>query len=459
MAKQRSIFVCQDCGNDFPRWLGQCSACHAWNTLVEEIIRENPSPDVAVKFDTGANHSAQPVSITDISEQDCIRTPTGIREFDRVLGGGIVRGCAVLVAGAPGIGKSTLMTAFGSIKSSGSVLYVAGEESPAQIKMRAARLGVLSDSFKILAETNLESIIQITLEEEPGILIVDSIQTMCRLDIQSAPGSVTQVRECAFALIQMAKSSGIALFIVGHVTKDGSIAGPRILEHMVDTVLSLEGDRHHTFRILRAVKNRFGPTNEIGVFEMTGAGLLPVENPSRIFLSDRTRDVAGAVVVSSIEGTRPILAEIQALVSDSSYPNPQRTVTGYDARRLQMLLAVLEKRGGLRLSSSDVFVNVTGGLRLTEPAIDAGIVTAVASSLLNRPVDRHAVIIGEVGLGGEIRGVTHLSARIGEAAALGFKRVYVPQSDQRDLRPVKNMEISGLSSIEQLIEQLLQARV
>jgi len=455
MAKQRSIFVCQDCGNEFPRWLGQCTACQAWNTLVEEIVPGNLSPVLAVTRKAGTGHSARPVSITDIEEQESARKPTGIKELDRVLGGGIVAGCAVLVAGAPGIGKSTLMTAFGGIKSSGTVLYVAGEESPAQIKMRCTRLGIVSDSFKILAETSLESIIQVALDEEPGIIIVDSIQTMYRSDIQSAPGSVAQVRECASALIQMAKSSGISLFIVGHVTKDGSIAGPRILEHMVDTVLSLEGDRHHTFRILRAVKNRFGSTNEIGVFEMSGTGLLPVENPSRIFLSDRTRDVAGAVVVSSIEGTRPILAEIQALVSDTTFAHPQRTTTGYDARRLQMLLAVLEKRGGLQLSSSDVFVNVTGGLRLTEPAIDAGIVAAVASSLLNKPVDRHAVIIGEVGLGGEIRGVTHLAARIGEAAALGFNRAFVPQSDRKDLSPVKNLEISGLASIEQLIDQLL----
>jgi DNA repair protein RadA/Sms len=455
MAKQKLIFVCQDCGDEFPRWTGQCSSCQAWNTIVEEVARGSLPEVIALTRKSTNGRPTKSVSILDVSESDSARTRSGVQEIDRVLGGGIVRGCAVLVAGSPGIGKSTLMSVLGNVQSGASVLYVAGEESPSQIKMRATRLGISSGAFRLFAETNLESIIQVVLDEEPTILIVDSIQTLFRLDIQSAPGSVAQVRECASALIQLAKSSGISLFIVGHVTKDGSIAGPKILEHMVDTVLSLEGDRHHSFRILRAVKNRFGSTNEIGVFEMRGTGLIPVDNPSKIFLSDRVNDIAGATVVSSMEGTRPILAEIQALVSDSAYAHPQRTATGYDGKRLQMLLAVLEKRGGLRLADSDVFVNVTGGLRLTEPAIDVGIVAAVASSLLNRAIDRHAVFVGEIGLGGEIRGVAHLAARISEAKTLGFKRVFVPESDRKDSASIDGLEIIGLDSVQQLLERAL----
>lgn len=455
MAKQKSVFVCTDCGNEFPRWLGQCTACQAWNTLVEEVIHPKMQAALALVRRSEPNCSTGPVSIIDIDEEESSRIYTGIQEIDRVLGGGIVRGCAVLIAGAPGIGKSTLMTAFCGMKTAVSILYIAGEESPAQIKMRITRLGISSKALTLFAETNLESIIRVALDEEPDILIVDSIQTLYRDDVQGAPGSVAQVRECASALIQMAKTSGISLFLVGHITKDGSIAGPRILEHMVDTVLSLEGDRHHSFRILRAVKNRFGSTNEIGVFEMGSTGLVPVDNPSRIFLSERTKDVAGATVTSSIEGTRPILAEIQALVSESSYAHPQRTATGFDARRLQMLLAVLEKRGGMKLSESDVFVNVTGGLRLNEPAVDAGIVAAIASSFLNRPIDRYAVVIGEVGLGGEIRGVTNPSARVGEAVALGFRRVYVPESDRKDLCRAADVEIVGIDSVQELIDRLL----
>ncbi len=457
--------MCQDCGNEFPRWMGQCTACKAWNTLVEERIAPPHAPLAARMASShsaisssgysGTGQANKAVKLADVEELDAARTPTGIKELDRVLGGGIVRGSAVLVAGAPGIGKSTLMTSFGNLQAGTSVLYIAGEESPSQIKMRATRMGITSDDFKLLAETNLEAILGVILDESPDVVIIDSIQTMYREDIQSAPGSVSQVRECAASLIQMAKASGTAIFIVGHVTKDGGIAGPRVLEHMVDTVLYLEGDRHHTFRILRAVKNRFGSTNEIGVFEMSRSGLIPVDNPSRIFLSDRKKDVAGASVVSSIEGTRPILAEIQALVSDSSFANPQRTATGYDIRRLQMLLAVLEKRVGLKMSDSDVFVNVTGGLRLVEPAIDAGIVTAVASSMLNKPVDRYAICIGEIGLGGEIRSVTHLGARVSEAFALGFKRAYVPESDKNDIEGIQGMEIIGLESVQHLLDQLL----
>ena len=455
MAKRKSIFICQECGNEAPRWMGQCPACRAWNSLVEEF----PPPEglARVPFLDHRNEAegARPVRLDEIEVGREIRFSTGNDEIDRVLGGGIVRGSAVLVAGDPGIGKSTLMTELGKNLKSHRLLYVTGEESPAQVKLRASRLGVSGQDFLLLPETNVESIIHSMQDVDPGLMIVDSIQTLYRPDIQSAPGSVAQVRESAYALIRMAKMSGTAVFIVGHVTKDGAIAGPRVLEHMVDTVLYMEGDRHHSFRILRAVKNRFGSTNEIGVFEMRSTGLHPVDNPSRIFLSERTEDTAGAVVVCSVEGSRPILAEIQALVTPTSYATPQRTTTGYDARRLQMLLAVLEKREGLRMSSSDVFVNVTGGLRLTEPAIDMGIVAALASSFKDRPVDRRAVLIGEIGLGGEVRAVTHLESRLKEAANLGFRNAYVPSPDLADLRKPADMVVEGVASIHHLMDLLL----
>lgn len=374
-------------------------------------------------------------------------------ELDRVLGGGIVRGSAVLVAGDPGIGKSTLMTELGALLKNLKILYVTGEESPAQVKMRAERLGVDSDTFLLLAETDVESIIACVHDEQPDLLVVDSIQTVYRTDLNSAPGSVAQVRESAAALIQMAKATGTAAFIVGHVTKQGSIAGPRVLEHMVDTVLYLEGDRHHAFRILRAVKNRFGSTNEIGVFEMQSDGLSAVANPSALFLSERAAHASGTAVVCSVEGTRPLLAEIQALVTDTSYSTPQRTATGFDPRRLQMLLAVLEKRVGLRLSGSDVFVNVTGGLKLSEPAVDLGMVAAIVSSFRNRAIPATSVLIGEVGLGGEIRSVSQLDARIREASKLGFSDIIVPES-ARGAANASATRLTGVGSLEALMDIL-----
>lgn len=379
------------------------------------------------------------------------RIVTGNAELDRVLGGGIVRGSAVLVAGDPGIGKSTLMTELGALLKNRKILYVTGEESPSQVKMRAERLGVDSDQFLLLAETDVESIISCVHEEQPDLLVVDSIQTVYRTDLQSAPGSVAQVRESAAALIQLAKATGTSAFIVGHVTKQGSIAGPRVLEHMVDTVLYLEGDRHHAFRILRAVKNRFGSTNEIGVFEMQSDGLSAVGNPSALFLSERSHHASGTVVVCSVEGTRPLLAEIQALVTPTSYSTPQRTATGFDPRRLQMLLAVLEKRVGLRLSGSDVFVNVTGGLKLSEPAVDLGMVAAIVSSFRDIAVSNSSVLIGEVGLGGEIRSVSQLDARIREASKLGFQDIWIPgNADRKDA----DVELIGVKSLDVLMDRL-----
>lgn len=453
MAKIKTVFICQECGNDSPRWMGQCASCRAWNSIVEET-------PLSVAHARGALSKIQimnggkPIRLDEIGSELEIRIPTGVPEIDRVLGGGIVQGSVVLVAGDPGIGKSTLMTELALYLKNRSILYIAGEESPSQIKMRVKRIGDTGDHLALLAETNVESIIHTVLDDPPEILIVDSIQTLFSSDVQGAPGSVAQVRESAAALIQLSKSSNIAVFLVGHVTKDGAIAGPRVLEHMVDTVLYLEGDRHHAFRILRAVKNRFGSTNEIGVFEMTETGLSAVENPGRVFLSDRTDESPGAVVVCSVEGTRPILAEIQALVAPTSYATPQRTATGYDARRLQMLLAVLEKREGMRLSGNDVFVNVAGGLRLSEPAIDLGIVAAIASSFRDLPVERSTVLIGEVGLSGEIRAVSHLEQRLKESANLGFTCALVPSSGLGDKRPVNGIDVQALETIHDLIETI-----
>lgn len=451
MSKVKTIFVCQECGNDSPRWMGQCPACNSWNTLVEErqhSIKHSARPVAST------NHlGSKALTLDEVQSGAETRFVTGNAELDRVLGGGIVQGSVVLVAGDPGIGKSTLMTELGALVPDSKVLYVTGEESPGQVKMRAERMGVRSNNFMMLAETEVESIIRCVLDEKPTLMIVDSIQTIFRSDLQSAPGSVAQVRESAAALIQLSKSTGTSTFIVGHVTKTGSIAGPRVLEHMVDTVLYLEGDRHHVFRILRAVKNRFGSTNEIGVFEMRSGGLTAVENPSELFISDRNVLTSGSVVVCSMEGTRPMLAEIQALVTPTSYANPQRTATGLDAKRLQMLLAVLEKRVGLGLSGCDVFVNVTGGLRLTEPAADLAIAAAITSSFRDIPVPSQAMICGEIGLGGEIRAVSQLDSRLAETSRLGFNQAFIPKRGHRDASP-KKLTCVALSDLSEMMDKL-----
>ena len=452
MAKAKTVFFCQDCGNESPRWMGQCSACGAWNSMVEERTASVTHKPGLARGSKGPAPRAFKLSEVKSGAESRIRT--GNSELDRVLGGGIVEGSVVLIAGDPGIGKSTLMTELATLLQDTKLLYVTGEESPSQVKMRAERMGISSDQVLLLAETDVESIIQCVQEEEPRVLVVDSIQTIFRSDLTSAPGSVTQVRESAAALIQMAKATDTATFIVGHVTKSGTIAGPRVLEHMVDTVLYLEGDRHHVFRILRAVKNRFGSTNEIGVFEMETQGLTPVENPSELFLSDRNLLSPGSAVVCSMEGSRPMLAEIQALVTSTSYSNPQRTANGFDGRRLQMLLAVLEKRAGMPLSTCDVFVNVTGGLRLTEPAADLAIAAAVASSWRDIPLPSQAMITGEVGLGGEVRAVAQLEARLVETSRLGFTQAYVPQKGLDKKNTPKKLECVGLSSLEHMMDAL-----
>ena len=446
MAKTRSKYVCQSCGTAAPKWFGRCPGCGEWNTCVEE--REEPQ-----RIDRGRTFNkrdTRPRPITEVSGDDVERLSTGISEFDRVLGGGLVPGSIVLVGGDPGIGKSTLLLqASGQLSASeGVVLYVSGEESLGQTRMRAQRIGALSGNLLVASETNSDALIEHIRRIEPLMVVVDSIQTMYRSDLESAPGSVTQVRECAARLMYLAKGTGIPVFLIGHVTKEGTVAGPRVLEHLVDTVLYLEGERHHYFRILRAAKNRFGSTNEIGVFEMRDRGMVEVVNPSEIFLSERTEGSSGAAVVCSMEGTRPLLVEIQALVSSTSFGYPQRVATGIDSRRLSILVAVLEKRVGLHLSSQDIFLNVAGGVRLDEPAVDLGASLAIASSFRDKPVDPETIAIGEIGLSGELRPVNQIDKRIVEAHKLGFKRCVLAKGNLKGLKHPDGMEVIGVSGIE-----------
>lgn len=423
MSRSSARYVCQVCGYDSPKWLGRCPNCGEWNSLVEEA-------PAASKSAARQASSAQPISVADVTLPNETRAATGLAEFDRVLGGGVVSGSVVLVGGEPGAGKSTLLMHVGDrmARNDGSVLYVSAEESVRQTKLRAERLDADAPRLLLMAENDLDVIVQTATEQRPSVLVVDSIQTVYRSDVTSAPGSVAQVRECTAALVRLAKGEGIATFIVGHVTKEGAIAGPRVLEHLVDTVLYFEGDRHHAYRILRATKNRFGSTNEIGVFEMAGNGLVEVPNPSAAFLSERPHAAAGSVVVCAIEGTRPLLVEIQALVSPTHFGMPRRTAAGVDYNRVLLLLAVLERRAGLQLAAQDVYVSVAGGLTVEEPAADLGIAVAVASSLRDRPVDARTVVIGEVGLAGEVRTVPQLAKRLSEAARLGFARAVIPRT-------------------------------
>lgn len=452
MAKIRTKYVCQVCGYESPQWMGKCPGCESWSSFVEEIA---PTTVKARVSRAGRTGNERPLTLSEVDVGHETRMKTGVAEFDRVMGDGIMHGSLTLIAGDPGIGKSTLMTELGKYLADRRVLYVTGEESVRQVKIRAQRLGVVSDSFLLFSETNVEEIIRVVQETEPDLLIVDSIQTIFRPDIQSAPGSVSQVRESAAALMGITKSMNFPTFLVGHVTKEGAIAGPRVLEHMVDTVLYFEGERHHSFRILRAVKNRFGSTNEIGVFEMRDTGLREVSNPSEIFLAERTYGTSGSTVVCSMEGTRPVLVEIQALVSPTSYGTPQRTATGFDYRRLQMLLAVLEKREGLRLSTQDVFVNVAGGVRLEEPAVDLGVIVAIASSFRDIPTDTGTVLIGEVGLGGEVRAVSQLEPRLRETAKLGFRHAIVPANSLKGITVPKTLEVTGGKSLHDVLDLVL----
>ncbi|HEU4962500.1 MAG TPA: DNA repair protein RadA [Bacilli bacterium] len=456
MAKYKSKFVCQDCGYESPKWMGKCPGCGQWNRMVEEVeASKKPSAHVTLQ-----HVQAEPAQVTRLTEIDTVaeeRTHSGFGEFDRVLGGGIVPGSLVLVGGDPGIGKSTLLlqTSNAIAQHGKKVLYVSGEESAKQIKLRADRLDTISENLYILPETDLERIEAHIKLVQPDFLIVDSIQTVYRPGLQSAPGSVGQVRECTAFLLRIAKTLNLATFIVGHVTKEGAIAGPRMLEHMVDAVLYFEGERHHTYRILRAVKNRFGSTNEIGIFEMREKGLEEVSNPSELFLSERPHGVAGSCVIASMEGTRPIMVEIQALVTPSSYGNPRRMATGLDHHRVSLIMAVLEKRQGLYLQSQDAYVNVAGGVRLDEPACDLGIALALASSFREQNIQATDVFIGEVGLTGEVRGVSRIEQRVREAMKLGFTRVIVPTKNLRGWQPPDGIRVIGVETVQEAFQVAL----
>ncbi len=453
MARTSSRYVCQVCGYEAPRWMGRCPDCGGWNTLVEEV---RPSP-LKTRLGRAAAEGppAEPLPLSAVPLEAELRLTTGVAELDRVLGGGIVPGSLILLAGEPGIGKSTLMTELARYLRDRRLLYVTGEESVRQVRLRAQRLGIEGENLLLLAETNLEVILEAAQRAAAEVLIVDSIQTVYRPELESAPGSVSQVRESAALLLRYAKTTHVPVFLVGHVTKEGAIAGPRVLEHMVDTVLYFEGDRHHAYRILRAVKNRFGATHEIGVFEMHETGLQAVDNPSERFLSERRYGMSGSAVVCTLEGTRPVLVEIQALVTPTAYGTPQRNATGFDYRRLQMLLAVLEKREGWRLAAYDVFVNVAGGLRLEDPAADLGVLVAVASSFRDIPADTGTVLIGEVGLGGEIRGVSQLELRLREAARLGFQQALIPAHHLKGLLRPERLEVVGVRTLQEALEQVL----
>lgn len=446
MARQKTFFTCQQCGFQSPKWLGKCPDCNQWNTLTEEQSqpqqggRTLPSPGKPQKM----------AEITSTAED---RVSCGIAELDRTLGGGLVPGSLILVGGDPGIGKSTLLLqAIDQLAKTSTALYVTAEESTRQVKLRGERLGASAENLYLLAETSLEQIRKRVSEIKPNYLVIDSIQTIFTNSIESAPGSVSQVRECAGQLMILAKGEGIPTFLVGHVTKDGSIAGPRVLEHMVDTVLYFEGDPGHPYRILRAVKNRFGSTNEIGVFEMCENGLREVANPSELFLAERPEKMAGSVVIPALEGTRPILVELQALVSSSSFGTPQRTAIGVDHKRMALLVAILDKKVELQLAGQDIFVNVAGGVRIDEPAIDLATIAALASSHLNRAVESQTVIFGEVGLTGEVRAVSQPELRIKEAARLGFDRCILPQGNLKNITAPKGMTLIGIRHASELID-------
>jgi len=451
MSKSLTKYVCQSCGYVSPRWIGKCPNCGEWNTFVEELATTSKA-----SRRLNVTSKLKPVSLEEIEKENIPRIKSSLDEFDRVLGGGLVPGSLVLLGGDPGIGKSTLMMQIAIALKELAILYVTGEESVQQIKLRAERLGGgKAKNIMLFAETNIDLILDIIEAGNPDLVIVDSIQTMYRPGLESAPGSVSQVRESAALLLRHAKTKGIPIIIVGHVTKEGTIAGPKVIEHMVDTVLQFEGESHYAYRILRGLKNRFGSTNEIGIFEMHDNGLREVMNPSEIFLSERHYGTSGSAVVASIEGSRPILVEVQALVTPTNYGLPQRICTGFDSRRLSLLLAVLEKKIGMNLGQQDVFVNVAGGIRLDEPAVDLGIATAIASSLRDIPVDSSSVAVGEVGLGGEVRTISHIEKRIGEANKLGFKRIIIPQNNLRSLKINGEIEIIGVDSIGKALEVLL----
>lgn len=450
MAKGKTtVFYCQNCGYESSKWAGQCPSCREWNTFVEEVVQKGVSAREAVK----KRENLKPVSLKEVDTSEALRITTGMEELDRVLGGGIVPGSLVLVGGDPGIGKSTLLLQVckNLTELNKSVLYISGEESLQQIKLRAQRIGEFGESLLLLCETNLDTISEVIKARKPDVVVIDSIQTMYNETVTSAPGSVSQVRESTGVLMQLAKGLGISIFIVGHVTKEGVVAGPRVLEHMVDTVLYFEGDRHAAYRILRGVKNRFGSTNEIGVFEMRDTGLEQVANPSEYMLSGKPEDSSGSIVACSMEGTRPILLEVQALVCQSNLAMPRRTAAGTDYNRVNLLMAVLEKRLGMHLSACDAYVNIAGGIRMNEPAIDLAIVLAIVSSYKDRPVDEKTIAFGEVGLSGEVRAVSMVQQRVAEARKLGFETVILPQVCLKSVEKLQGIKIIGVSTVKDAV--------
>ena len=458
MAKEKTVYVCSACGYETPRWMGKCPGCNAWNTMEEQAPQAGVSQAAPVKANKQRGGTgAKALRLDEIPEENAARASTGIGELDRVLGGGVVEGSLMLVGGDPGIGKSTLLLQVSEhlARQGARVLYISGEESARQIKMRARRLGVAADSLLILSENAMDAAEKRWEEIQPDYMIIDSIQTMYRPDMASAPGSVSQVRECASLLMRMAKTTGCAVFLVGHVTKEGAIAGPRILEHMVDVVLYFEGDRQHDHRILRAVKNRFGSVNELGLFEMHEKGMLPVANPSEMLLSERAKNVPGSCVIPAIEGSRPMLVDVQALALQTAYGTPRRTTNGFDAGRLALLLAVLEKRAGVSLFNQDVYVNVAGGLSLSEPAADLALCAAVASSVRDVCIPGDWAVMGEVGLAGEIRAVSQCERRLNECARLGFTSAVLPRENARHLKAPEGMRVYGVETLAEALSILI----
>ncbi len=451
MAKSKTIFVCSECGNESSKWLGKCPACNSWNTFYEQKVVETK----AGGHKDLAKSENKPQKLNSYEAKETLRTSTGFGELDRVLGGGLVKGSLVLLGGEPGIGKSTLILQIcDKVKGEGKVLYVSGEESAEQIKMRADRLGINNDDILFLGETDIDVVNQAIIEINPKLVIIDSIQTMYSEEISAAAGSVSQVREITSQVMRVCKSRAITTIIIGHVTKEGNIAGPRVLEHMVDTVLYLEGERYFSYRVLRGVKNRFGSTNEIGMFEMNEEGMCEITNPSDILISEREDNPAGSCIVSSIEGTRAILIELQALTTQSIFGFPKRTANGTDYNRLALLIAVLEKRAGIMLGSQDVYLNLVGGIRVNEPSIDLGMMMAVVSSFKNVAIPKDMVIIGEVGLTGEVRRINVIDKRLKEAEKLGFKSCIIPESNKKDLKEKYKLDIIGVSNINEAMKKI-----
>ncbi|MBN1638741.1 MAG: DNA repair protein RadA [Ignavibacteriales bacterium] len=450
MSKMKIKYICSNCGFESLKWLGKCPSCEEWNSFTEELVETKSKRQTRRTELTIANLNQ------DISNSTEVRIKTNISEFDRVLGGGIMSGSVILIGGDPGIGKSTLVLQAAST-SDKKVLYVTGEESLTQISLRAKRLNINSEKILVLTETNLDDIIETINKEKPELVVIDSIQTVYKSDFDNAPGTITQIRECTAYLMQIAKKENCPIIIVGHITKEGIIAGPKVLEHIVDTVIQFEGDKNHSYRILRAHKNRYGGTNEIGIFEMFEDGLKEVLNPSQIFLSNNARDISGAVVTTSIEGSRPVLLEVQALVTPSNFGNPQRVATGFDYRRLSILLAVLERRASIRLSASNVFLNMAGGIRIDEPAVDLAVCCSIASSVYDKSVNKNYVLIGEIGLGGELRTVSQIEKRIQEAEKLGFNKVLIPVSNQKSELKNTGIEIITFEYLKNVLDYLFKS--